>query len=111
MLVTDDDDDARAALDHFATQTYGFGIDAVEQIQTFAAGTPDAVTARLASFIDAGAQHLVCRIGVLGPDGFIEQLQQLRTITDGAPMTTIVRAGTRSSPDHRGPARRIPLVR
>ena len=71
-----------AALDHFATRTYGFGIDAVEQIQTFAAGTPDVVTARLASFIDAGAQHLVCRIGVLGPDGFIEQLKQLRTIKE-----------------------------
>jgi alkanesulfonate monooxygenase SsuD/methylene tetrahydromethanopterin reductase-like flavin-dependent oxidoreductase (luciferase family) len=82
VLVTEDDDGARFALDHFATQTYGFGIDVVEQIQTFAAGTPDAVTARLASFIDAGAQHLVCRIGVLGPDGFIEQLQQLRTIKE-----------------------------
>jgi alkanesulfonate monooxygenase SsuD/methylene tetrahydromethanopterin reductase-like flavin-dependent oxidoreductase (luciferase family) len=82
VLITDDDDGARAALDHFATQTYGFGIDAVEQIQTFAAGTPDAVTARLASFIDAGARHLVCRIGVLGPDGFIEQLRQLRSIKE-----------------------------
>jgi len=82
VLITDDGDGARAALDHFATQTYGFGIDAVEHIQTFAAGTPDAVTARLASFIDAGARHLVCRIGVLGPDGFIEQLRQLRSIKE-----------------------------
>jgi alkanesulfonate monooxygenase SsuD/methylene tetrahydromethanopterin reductase-like flavin-dependent oxidoreductase (luciferase family) len=82
VLVTNDGDDARAALDHFATKTYGFGIDAVEQIQTFAAGTPDVVTDRLASFIDAGARHLVCRIGVLGPDGFIEQLKQLRTINE-----------------------------
>ena len=82
VLVTNDGDDARAALDHFATRTYGFGVDAVEQIQTFAAGTPDVVTARLASFIDAGAQHLVCRIGVLGPDGFIDQLKQLRTIKE-----------------------------
>ena len=82
VLVTNDGDDARTELDHFATRTYGFGVDAVEQIQTFAAGTPDVVTARLASFIDAGAQHLVCRIGVLGPDGFIEQLQQLRTIKE-----------------------------
>jgi alkanesulfonate monooxygenase SsuD/methylene tetrahydromethanopterin reductase-like flavin-dependent oxidoreductase (luciferase family) len=81
VLVSDDADGGRAALDHFATQTYGFGIDAVEQIQAFAAGTPADVTARLAGFIDAGARHLVCRIGVLGPDGFIEQLQQLRTIT------------------------------
>jgi alkanesulfonate monooxygenase SsuD/methylene tetrahydromethanopterin reductase-like flavin-dependent oxidoreductase (luciferase family) len=80
VLVTDDADGTRAALDHFATRTYGFGVNTVEQIQTFAAGTPDAVTARLASFIDAGARHLVCRIGVLGPDGFIEQLHRLQTI-------------------------------
>lgn len=81
VLLTDDADGGRVALDHFATQTYGFGIDVVEQIQTFAAGTPDAVTARLASFVDAGARHLVCRIGVLGPDGFIEQLHRLRSVT------------------------------
>jgi alkanesulfonate monooxygenase SsuD/methylene tetrahydromethanopterin reductase-like flavin-dependent oxidoreductase (luciferase family) len=54
----------------------------MEQIQTFAAGTPDAVTARLATFIDAGVQHLVCRVGVLGPDGFVEQLQQLRIVKE-----------------------------
>jgi alkanesulfonate monooxygenase SsuD/methylene tetrahydromethanopterin reductase-like flavin-dependent oxidoreductase (luciferase family) len=82
VLVTDDADGGRDALDHFATRTYGFGIDVIEQIQTFAAGTPDAVAARLASFIHAGARHLVCRIGVLGPDGFIEQLHQLRTVKE-----------------------------
>lgn len=81
VLVTDDADGGRAALDDFATRTYGFGIEVVEQIQTFAAGTPDAVTARLASFIDAGARHLVCRIGVCGPDGFVEQLHLLRGVT------------------------------
>jgi alkanesulfonate monooxygenase SsuD/methylene tetrahydromethanopterin reductase-like flavin-dependent oxidoreductase (luciferase family) len=82
VLVTDDADGGRAALDHFATQTYGFGIDVVEQIQTFAAGTPDAVTARLASYVDAGARHLVCRVGVLGPDGFVEQLHRLRAVKE-----------------------------
>jgi alkanesulfonate monooxygenase SsuD/methylene tetrahydromethanopterin reductase-like flavin-dependent oxidoreductase (luciferase family) len=82
VLITEDADGGRAALDHFATNTYGFGIDIVEQIQTFAAGTPDAVTARLASFIDAGARHLVCRVGVLGPNGFVEQLHQLRTVKE-----------------------------
>ncbi|WP_082972778.1 LLM class flavin-dependent oxidoreductase [Mycobacterium sp. E2497] len=82
VLVTEDADGGRAALDHFATSTYGFGIDIVEQIQTFAAGTPDAVIARLASFIDAGARHIVCRPGVPGPDGFVEQLQQLRFVKE-----------------------------
>ncbi|WP_082973678.1 LLM class flavin-dependent oxidoreductase [Mycobacterium sp. E2327] len=82
VLITDDPDGGRAALDHFANQTYGFGIDVVEQIQTFAAGTPDFVAARLASYIDAGARDLVCRIAVLGPDGFIEQLRLLRTVAE-----------------------------
>jgi alkanesulfonate monooxygenase SsuD/methylene tetrahydromethanopterin reductase-like flavin-dependent oxidoreductase (luciferase family) len=82
VLVSDDGDGGRAALDHFATQTYGFGIDVVEQIQTFATGSPDAVTARLKSFIDAGARHLVCRIGVLGPDEFTKQLHRLQTIKE-----------------------------
>jgi alkanesulfonate monooxygenase SsuD/methylene tetrahydromethanopterin reductase-like flavin-dependent oxidoreductase (luciferase family) len=82
VLVTDDADGGRAALDHFATRTYGFGIDVIEQIQTFAAGTPDAVTTRLAGFLDSGARHLVCRVGVVGPDGFIEQLHQLRTVKE-----------------------------
>jgi alkanesulfonate monooxygenase SsuD/methylene tetrahydromethanopterin reductase-like flavin-dependent oxidoreductase (luciferase family) len=80
VLVTADADGGRAALDHFATQTYGFGIDVIEQIQTFASGTPDAVAARLAGYIDAGARHLVCRIAVLGPDRFVGQLHQLRTV-------------------------------
>lgn len=82
VLLTDDADGGRKALDHFATQTYGFGIDAVEQIQTFASGTTDAVTARLAGYIDAGARHLVCRIAVLGPGGFVEQLRRLRTVQE-----------------------------
>ncbi len=82
VLITEDADGGRAALDHFVTQTYGFGIDAVEQIQAFASGTTDAVTARLASYIDAGARQLVCRIAVLGPDGFVEQLRQLRSVTE-----------------------------
>jgi alkanesulfonate monooxygenase SsuD/methylene tetrahydromethanopterin reductase-like flavin-dependent oxidoreductase (luciferase family) len=82
VLVTDDADGGRAALDHFATNTYGFGIDAVEQIQTYACGTHDAVLNRLASFIDAGARHLVFRIGVLGPDGFVEQLHRLRAVKE-----------------------------
>lgn len=82
VLVTEEADGGRAALEHFATETYGFGIDVVEQIQSFATGTHDAVAARLRSYIDAGARHLVCRVGVLGPDGFVEQLHRLRAVKE-----------------------------
>ncbi|HEX4559221.1 MAG TPA: LLM class flavin-dependent oxidoreductase [Mycobacterium sp.] len=82
VLITDAADGGRAALDHFATETYGFPLEAVEQIQTFASGTPDAVAAQLRSYVDAGARHLVCRVGVLGPDPFLDQLQQLRLVKE-----------------------------
>src|SRR5207302_4487422 len=74
VLVTDDADSGRAALDHFATNTYGFGLDIMEQIQAFAAGPVDVVAATIRRYVDAGARHLVCRIGVLGPDAFLDQL-------------------------------------
>jgi alkanesulfonate monooxygenase SsuD/methylene tetrahydromethanopterin reductase-like flavin-dependent oxidoreductase (luciferase family) len=82
VLITDTGDGGRDDLDRFATETYGFGIDAVEQIQTFASGTPDEVAARLRTFIEAGARHLICRVGVLGPDPFLEQLEKLRIVTE-----------------------------
>jgi alkanesulfonate monooxygenase SsuD/methylene tetrahydromethanopterin reductase-like flavin-dependent oxidoreductase (luciferase family) len=81
-LVTDADNDGRAALDHFATETYGFPLEVVEQIQAFASGPPDVVAGRLRRYIDAGARHLVCRVGVLGPDGFLHQLEQLRMVKE-----------------------------
>jgi alkanesulfonate monooxygenase SsuD/methylene tetrahydromethanopterin reductase-like flavin-dependent oxidoreductase (luciferase family) len=82
VLLTDAPDGGRAALDHFATQTYGFALEVVEQIQTFVAGPPDVVTEGLRAFVDAGARHLVCRVGVLGPDSFIDQIEQLRGVKE-----------------------------
>jgi alkanesulfonate monooxygenase SsuD/methylene tetrahydromethanopterin reductase-like flavin-dependent oxidoreductase (luciferase family) len=82
VLVTDDADGGRAALDHFATNTYGFGLDVMEQIQAFAAGPADAVADTIRRYVDAGARHLVCRIGVLGPDPFLDQLKQLRLVKE-----------------------------
>lgn len=82
VLVTDAADGGRAALDRFATETYGFGIDVIEQIQTFAAGPPEVVAETLRGFTDAGARHVVCRVGVLGPDPFLDQLERLRLVKD-----------------------------
>lgn len=80
VLVTDAADGGRAALDHFATETYGFGLQILEQIQAFAAGTPDVVAAVLRDYVAAGARHLVCRIGVLGPEPFLNQLELLAQV-------------------------------
>jgi alkanesulfonate monooxygenase SsuD/methylene tetrahydromethanopterin reductase-like flavin-dependent oxidoreductase (luciferase family) len=82
VLVTDAADGGRAELDHFAAETYGLPIEVIEQIQTFAAGTPDVVATRLRQYVDAGARHLVCRVGVLGPDPFLAQLERLRLVTE-----------------------------
>jgi alkanesulfonate monooxygenase SsuD/methylene tetrahydromethanopterin reductase-like flavin-dependent oxidoreductase (luciferase family) len=82
VLVTDAADEGRAALDHFAVETYGFPLEVIEQIQTFAAGPPDVVTEKLRQYVDAGARHLVCRIGVLGPDPFLRQLEQLGLVKE-----------------------------
>lgn len=82
VLITDDADGGRAALDRFATKSYGFGLDLVEQIQAFAAGPVDIVAGTLRRYIDAGARHLVCRIGVLDPDRFGDQIKQLRLVKE-----------------------------
>jgi alkanesulfonate monooxygenase SsuD/methylene tetrahydromethanopterin reductase-like flavin-dependent oxidoreductase (luciferase family) len=82
VLVSDADDGGRAALDQFAMQTYGFPLDAVEQVQAFAAGPAEVVAGRLRRYIDAGARHLVCRVGVLGPESFLRQLEQLARVKE-----------------------------
>lgn len=82
VLVTDSPDGGRSELDRFTTATYGFPLAAVESLQAFAAGSAEAVAAKLANYIDAGVRHLVCRIGVLTQDGFRVQLERLRDVKD-----------------------------
>ena len=69
VFVSLDDDHARAraaALDFFGG-TYGKNDSMAEMLDRVACvGTPDHVTARLAEFVDAGADHLV--VVPLGPD-------------------------------------------
>ncbi|MEV6010819.1 LLM class flavin-dependent oxidoreductase [Streptomyces sp. NPDC051976] len=62
VLLTDAADGGRAELDTFARNNYGRPIEMLEQIQAMAAGTPEAVTERLAQYVAAGARHLVIRI-------------------------------------------------
>lgn len=82
VLVTESPDGGRSELDRFTTATYGFPLAVVESLQAFAAGTAEAVAAKLASYIDAGVRHLVCRIGVLTQDAFQVQLRRLREVKE-----------------------------
>ncbi|OBK90570.1 LLM class flavin-dependent oxidoreductase [Mycolicibacter sinensis] len=82
VLVTDSPDGGRAELDRFTTATYGFPLAAVESLQAFAAGSAEVVAAKLASYVEAGVRHLVCRIGVLTQDAFQVQLRRLRDVKE-----------------------------
>lgn len=82
VLVTDSPDGGRSELDQFTTATYGFPLAAVENLQAFAAGSVEAVAAKLANYVAAGVRHLVCRIGVLTQDGFQVQLERLRDVKE-----------------------------
>lgn len=82
VLVTDSPDGGRSELDRFTTATYGFPLVVVESLQAFAAGSAEAVAAKLANYIDAGVRHLVCRIGVLTQDGLGIQLRRLRDVKE-----------------------------
>jgi hypothetical protein len=42
----------------------------------------DAVANGLRRFVGAGARHLVCRIGVLGSEPFLDQLERLRLVRE-----------------------------
>lgn len=83
VLITDADDGGRAALDRFTTETYGLPLCAVERIQAFAAGPREVVTEKLRGYVSAGANHLVCRVGVLNRDDFADQVVQLTSIRTG----------------------------
>lgn len=83
VLITDADDGGRAALDRLTTETYGLPLCAVERIQAFAAGPREVVAEKLRGYVSAGANHLVCRVGVLNRDGFADQVVQLASIRTG----------------------------
>jgi alkanesulfonate monooxygenase SsuD/methylene tetrahydromethanopterin reductase-like flavin-dependent oxidoreductase (luciferase family) len=82
VLIAESASEARTRLDAFSLATYGFPLATVEQIQAFAMGTPEEVAATLQGYIDAGARHLVCRIGVTSLSDFHDQLDQLHKVRE-----------------------------
>jgi alkanesulfonate monooxygenase SsuD/methylene tetrahydromethanopterin reductase-like flavin-dependent oxidoreductase (luciferase family) len=65
--IDNDADRAQAELDSYVRAYYGRSLAAMSKIQAFFGGPPDDVTRWLTRYVDAGARHLVLRIGSLAP--------------------------------------------
>jgi alkanesulfonate monooxygenase SsuD/methylene tetrahydromethanopterin reductase-like flavin-dependent oxidoreductase (luciferase family) len=62
VLITDDADGGRAALEHFSRANYRIPLEQLSTIQAVIAGPAEQVAAGLGRYVAAGARHLVCRI-------------------------------------------------
>jgi alkanesulfonate monooxygenase SsuD/methylene tetrahydromethanopterin reductase-like flavin-dependent oxidoreductase (luciferase family) len=82
VLVTDDIEKGREQLDRYTRATYKWPLEVVETIQLLVAGPPAYLRERLHPYLEAGARHLVCRIGALGIEAQLEQLALVRALND-----------------------------
>lgn len=73
----------REALDAYAHANYGMPLVELEKIQAVVTGTPEDVAAGLARYRDAGARHVVARLGALGLPSHREQLRRLAELLPG----------------------------
>jgi alkanesulfonate monooxygenase SsuD/methylene tetrahydromethanopterin reductase-like flavin-dependent oxidoreductase (luciferase family) len=67
VAINDDPEQARIELDHYVRNFYGFSLDAVSLLQACYAGPLDSCVDWLRSYWDAGARHMLLRIGNLDP--------------------------------------------
>ena len=63
---------ARQQLDDYCLGYYGFGIETMEHVQAFYGGDLDGCVAWLASYVEAGARHVILRFGAGDPDGHLD---------------------------------------
>ena len=68
-------------MDAYARSNYGLPLEEVARIQAIAMGTPAQVAATLRGYTEAGAEHVVARLGALDLDGQYEQLERLAELT------------------------------
>ncbi|WP_055586126.1 LLM class flavin-dependent oxidoreductase [Peterkaempfera griseoplana] len=70
----------RRALGDWAQANYGMPLAELEKIQAVVTGTPEQVADGLARYVDAGARHLVVRLGALDLRGQREQLERVAAL-------------------------------
>jgi alkanesulfonate monooxygenase SsuD/methylene tetrahydromethanopterin reductase-like flavin-dependent oxidoreductase (luciferase family) len=77
VLPHDDPEAGRRDLDAYTRAYYGHPLETVEQVQGFVTGSGEQCAARLRTYADAGARHIVLRIGALDPWPLLEQVAAL----------------------------------
>jgi alkanesulfonate monooxygenase SsuD/methylene tetrahydromethanopterin reductase-like flavin-dependent oxidoreductase (luciferase family) len=77
ILIASNVEVGRQALDAFARANYGLPLDTLETIQLLVTGPRELVRDRLQEYLDAGARHIVCRIGALNLGAQAEQLEHI----------------------------------
>ncbi|WP_214415908.1 LLM class flavin-dependent oxidoreductase [Sphaerisporangium fuscum] len=77
LLVTDDEEAGMRDLAEYTRAVYGMTPEEAQRIQLVAAGSPSSLADRLRPYVEAGARHIVCRIGVLDLRSQLEQLERI----------------------------------
>ncbi len=65
VLADDDPDRARRGLDAYTQRYYGLPLEGMEQLQVFVGGPQEECATALAPYVDAGAEHLILRLGAI----------------------------------------------
>ncbi|MEV4636690.1 LLM class flavin-dependent oxidoreductase [Actinoplanes sp. NPDC049548] len=113
VTVLIDEDGERRAMDRYATTVYGMPLTELEKVQAVVTGSADQVRAALTRYIEAGARHIVVRLGALDLRTQHHQLERVAALIPawneitGAPNSTAQREGPpgRGQPDEKPEAR------
>ncbi len=81
IAVNSDRDAARAQLEDYVQRYYGRPLEVMSTVQAYAYGTAEECAQWLASYVAAGARHLVIRIGSLEPAAQLKEIA--RAVHDG----------------------------
>ncbi|MEV0900375.1 LLM class flavin-dependent oxidoreductase [Actinoplanes sp. NPDC049802] len=82
-LIDEDEDSAVKEMDQYVTATYGMPLSEIEKIQAVVAGSSDRVRAAVKHYIDAGARHIVFRLGAVGLRSQHKQLERVASLVPG----------------------------
>jgi alkanesulfonate monooxygenase SsuD/methylene tetrahydromethanopterin reductase-like flavin-dependent oxidoreductase (luciferase family) len=77
VLVDNDIESGRRALDDYARAAYGMPLEELEKIQAVVTGSPSQVLERLGRYVAAGARHIVARLGALDLHSQRDQLERI----------------------------------